>query len=362
MGLTRVAQATGVVDSAFWSGKRVLVTGHNGFKGSWLSLWLQELGADVHGLALAPPTTPALFIEANVGAGMTSVLGDVGSYQTVAEAFRGARPEIVFHLAAQAIVRDSYADPLGTYATNIMGSAHVLEAARNSPDLRVLVVVTTDKVYENSGGMHEYGEDDPFGGFDPYSSSKAAVEIVTSAYRQSFLREADVAVATARAGNVIGGGDWASDRLVPDILRALQANQPVRIRNPQAIRPWQHVLEPVSGYLRLAERLWAEGDAVAEGWNFGPLDSDVKPVSWIVDELLGHWPGNSGWRADPGPHPHEAAYLSLNVAKARRRLGWEPHWELGTALWKVATWHRAWLAGDDVRQVVLDQISEFTNL
>lgn len=349
-----------VADAAFWAGKRVLLTGHTGFKGSWLSLWLQALGADVHGLALAPPTTPAMFDEAHVGAGMTSTIGDIRSFEAVDDAFRAARPEIVFHLAAQPLVRESYEDPLGTYATNVMGTAHVLEAARTSGSVRVLVNVTTDKVYENREWLWGYREDEPLGGFDPYSSSKGASEIVTSAYRRSFLADADIAVASARAGNVIGGGDWATDRLVPDILRAVEAEQPVRIRNPHSVRPWQHVLEPLSGYVRLAERLWDDGEAVAQAWNFGPLDSDAKPVQWIVEQLLSAWPQNRGWNVDPGPHPHEAAYLKLDISKARAQLGWEPRWSLATALSEISTWHQVWLARGDIRAETLRQIDEYS--
>lgn len=355
-GTGRVAS----IDVAFWRGKRVLLTGHTGFKGGWLSLWLQSLGADVHGLALDPPTVPALFVEARVAEGMASTIGDIRSYETVAAAFREARPEIVFHLAAQPLVRESYSDPLGTYGTNVMGTAHVLEAARHSPGVRVVVNVTTDKVYENREWIWGYREDEPLGGFDPYSSSKGASELVTNAYRRSFMSDAGVAVASARAGNVIGGGDWAADRLVPDILRASVKNEPVVVRNPHSVRPWQYVLEPLSGYLLLAQRLWNDGEAVAEAWNFGPLDSDARPVSWIVEEMLGNLSNTSRWQLDPGPQPHEANYLRLDISKARARLGWEPRWDLATALKKVATWHRAWIAGEDARQATLDQIAEYS--
>ncbi len=348
------------IDVTFWRGKRVLLTGHTGFKGGWLSLWLQSLGAEVYGLALDPPTAPALLVEAHVADGMVSTIGDIRSYETVAAVFREARPEIVLHLAAQPLVRESYADPLATYSTNVMGTAHVLEAARHSPGVRVVVNVTTDKVYENREWLWGYREDEPVGGFDPYSSSKGASELVTSAYRRSFLSASGVAVASARAGNVIGGGDWAADRLVPDILRAVAKNQPVVVRNPNSVRPWQHVLEPLSGYLILAERLWNDGEAVAEAWNFGPFDSDARPVSWIVEELLGRLPNSSGWQADPGAHPHEAGYLKLDISKARVRLGWEPRWGLATALEKTAAWHQAWHPGGDARQATLGQIGEYS--
>jgi CDP-glucose 4,6-dehydratase len=347
-------------DMTFWNGKRVLLTGHTGFKGGWLSLWLQLLGAEVHGLSLAPPTDPSLFAEARVADGMVSTIGDIRTYETVASAYREADPEIVFHLAAQPLVRASYSDPLATYLTNVIGTAHVLEAARHSPGVRVVVNVTTDKVYENREWVWGYREDEPVGGFDPYSSSKGASELVTSAYRRSFMSAAGVAVASARAGNVIGGGDWAPDRLVPDILRAAAKGEPVVVRNPQSVRPWQHVLEPLSGYLLLAERLWYDGEAVAEAWNFGPLDSDAMPVSWIVGQLLDSLPGSCGWVLDPGAHPHEAGHLKLDISKARARLGWEPRWSLATALDRTAAWHRGWRAGEDVRQATLDQIREYS--
>lgn len=347
------------LDATFWQGKRVLLTGHTGFKGSWLSLWLQSLGAELYGLALAPPTTPALFVEARVDEGMASAIGDVRSYETVAAAFREARPEIVFHLAAQALVRESYSDPLGTYLTNVIGTAHILEAARQASTVRVIVNVTTDKVYENREWVWSYREDEALGGFDPYSSSKGASELVTSAYRRSFLSAANVAVASARAGNVIGGGDWAEDRLVPDILRAAARNEPVVIRNPRSVRPWQHVAEPLFGYLLLAESLWNHGDAVAEPWNFGPFDADAKSVAWIVEELLRSLPRNAGWRLDSDSHPHEAGYLKLDISKARTRLGWEPQWDLVSALGKTAAWDASWRAGEDARQITLDQIADY---
>lgn len=360
MELSTASTADLAPDPRFWAGRRVLITGHTGFKGSWLSLWLQSLGAEVHGLALEPPTTPALYREAMVGDGMSSTIGDIRSYDTVAAAFRAAKPEVVLHLAAQSLVRVSYADPLGTYATNVMGTAHVLEAARHSPAARVIVSVTTDKVYENREWVWGYREDEPVGGFDPYSSSKGAAELAISAFRRSFLAEAGIATASARAGNVIGGGDWASDRLVPDILRAIDANQPPLIRNPHAVRPWQHVIEPLYGYLLLAERLWTDGSGVAEAWNFGPFDSDAKPVSWVVEELLSHWPDGPGWRTDDGEHPHEASYLKLDISKSRSRLGWEPRWDLATSLHKIADWHRAWAEGGDARQATLGQIAEYS--
>ncbi|NUZ08204.1 CDP-glucose 4,6-dehydratase [Piscinibacter koreensis] len=348
------------MNPAFWRDKRVLLTGHTGFKGSWLALWLQAMGAEVQGYALAPPTSPNLFDAANVAAGMNSMLGDIRDLDALQRCVAVFRPEIVIHMAAQALVRPSYADPVATYATNVMGTVHVLETVRRSPGVRALVNVTTDKCYENREWVWGYREDEPMGGHDPYSNSKGCAELVTSAYRRSFFGTRDgVAVASARAGNVIGGGDWAVDRLVPDILRAFERKEPVRIRNPHATRPWQHVLEPLSGYLTLAERLCTNGQAVAEGWNFGPADSDARPVQWIVERLVAAWGEGASWEVDPGEHPHEAHYLKLDISKAAQRLHWQPAWNLDTALQRVAEWHRAWLAGADVAAVCRAQIHQY---
>jgi len=349
------------VEAAFWQGKRVLLTGHTGFKGSWLALWLQSLGAEVHGLALDPPTEPALYAVANVAAGMASdTRADIRDEAAVRAVFAAVRPEIVLHLAAQPLVRLSYAEPVATYATNVMGTVHVLEAARHTPGVRAIVNVTTDKCYENREWVWGYRENEAMGGFDPYSSSKGCAELVTSAYRRSFLAGGGVALASARAGNVIGGGDWALDRLVPDILRALAAGEPVAIRNPSAIRPWQHVLEPLAGYLVLAQRLAEDGAALAEGWNFGPQELDAQPVQWIVERLVEGWGEGASWRRDAGEHPHEAHYLKLDISKAGARLGWRPRWDLAQALARVLEWQRAWLQGADMRSVCLEQIASYT--
>jgi CDP-glucose 4,6-dehydratase len=348
------------VNPDFWRGKRVLLTGHTGFKGSWLSLWLQSLGAELGGLALAPPTEPSLFNVARVADGMSSMIGDIRSLDTVLQTIQAFRPEIVMHMAAQPLVRLSYSEPVETYATNVMGTVHVLEAARRSDSVRCIVNVTTDKCYENREWEWGYRENEPMGGHDPYSNSKACSELVTSAYRRSFFQESGVALASARAGNVIGGGDWASDRLVPDILRAFERNEPVVIRNPNSTRPWQHVLEPLSGYLALAERLWGEGNASAEGWNFGPHDDDAQPVQWIVEQLVDKWGRGARWQLDDGVHPHEANFLRLDISKARARLGWQPRWRLDEALQYIVTWHQAWLARQDVRALCLEQIALYT--
>lgn len=348
------------VSSHFWRGKRVFLTGHTGFKGSWLSLWLQSMGAELHGLALAPPTTPSLFEVAGVASGMASTIGDIRDYETVRSAMAAFKPDVVIHMAAQPLVRLSYSEPVATYATNVMGTVHVLEAARHVGTVRAVVNVTTDKCYENKEWVWGYREDEPMGGHDPYSNSKGCSELVTSAYRRSFFQASAIALASARAGNVIGGGDWALDRLVPDTLKAFEKQQPVVIRNPHATRPWQHVLEPLSGYLVLAENLYSErGQEFAEGWNFGPHDDDARPVQWIVEHLVKSWGNGASWQVDGGEHPHEANYLKLDISKAKARMGWTPSWQLGTALEKITAWHSAWLAGQNMQQVCHRQIDEY---
>jgi CDP-glucose 4,6-dehydratase len=344
----------------FWKGKKVFLTGHTGFKGSWLSLWLQSMGADVMGYALAPPTTPALFDEASVGEGMQSHIGDIRDLQAITQSMVSFDPDILIHMAAQPLVRLSYKQPVETYATNVMGTVHVLEAARQCPGLRAIVNVTTDKCYENREWEWGYREDEPMGGHDPYSNSKGCMELVTSAYRNSFFgKDQPVALASARAGNVIGGGDWAEDRLIPDILTAFEKQQPVVIRNPQATRPWQHVLEPLSGYLVLAENLWARGQDVAQGWNFGPKDEDARPVDWILDHMVNTWGKGASWALDQNPQPHEARYLKLDVSKARAHLHWSPTWSLETTLAYIVKWHRAWLNGNDVQALCLAEINAY---
>lgn len=347
------------VDASTWAGKRVLLTGHTGFKGGWLALWLQAMGAKLCGLALAPPTTPALFDIAKIGTGMQHQLADIRDFDAVQAIVTAFQPEVVFHLAAQPLVRASYQQPILTYATNVMGTAHLLEAARQAGCVQAIVNVTTDKCYDNREQDAGYRETDPLGGRDPYSSSKACAELVSRAYRDAFLREAGIALATARAGNVIGGGDWATDRLVPDILHALERGQPVQIRNPQAIRPWQHVLEPLSGYLVLAQHLLADGQQDAEAWNFGPNDEDARPVQWVVEQLCSAWGDDARWILQPGEHPHEAHFLKLDISKTRQRLRWAPRWSLQTALQRTADWHRAWRQGADMRAVCLQQISGY---
>ncbi|MBF0185794.1 MAG: CDP-glucose 4,6-dehydratase [Magnetococcales bacterium] len=348
-----------MVDRQFWRGKRVLLTGHTGFKGSWLSVWLTEMGAELCGLALTAPTVPALFTEAGLAERMVSLTVDIRDAQAVRQVVQQWQPEIVIHMAAQALVRHSYVDPVATYATNVLGTVHVLEAARQVTSLRAVVNVTSDKCYENREWWWGYREEEAMGGFDPYSSSKGCAELVTSAYRRSFFASAGVALASVRAGNVIGGGDWATDRLLPDLLRAFSRGEAVVIRQPQALRPWQHVLEPLSGYLLLAQHLYREGQGYAEGWNFGPHEADVRPVQWIVERVSALWGEGATWQQDGGEHPHEAKLLRLDSSKARMRLGWQPRWALATALQQCVSWHRGWMAGEDAWQLCRQQIAQY---
>lgn len=349
------------VNPAFWRDKKVLLTGHTGFKGSWLSLWLQSMGAKLTGFALQPPTEPALFNQANVAEAMNSVIGDIRDYEALFNAVKTCQPEIIIHMAAQPLVRYSYQTPIETYATNVMGTVHLLEAARQVGGVKAIVNVTTDKCYENKEWAWGYREHEPMGGYDPYSNSKGCSELVTSAYRQSYFQTTATALASARAGNVIGGGDWAQDRLVPDILRAFEHNQAVIIRNPHSTRPWQHVLEPLSGYLVLAQQLYLQGQTFAEGWNFGPKDEDAQPVQWIVEHMVQLWGKNAQWQLDAGQHPHEAHYLKLDISKAKSQLGWQPRWTLAEALDKIVEWHSHWLAGGNAQTKCLEHIRAYQN-
>jgi CDP-glucose 4,6-dehydratase len=352
-----------VIHKEFWAGKRVLVTGHTGFKGGWLALWLASMGARVMGYALAPSTQPSLWQYSEGYSGLSSTIADVRDLATLSETVKTFHPEIVFHLAAQALVRASYDDPVGTYSSNVMGTVHVLEAVRRMPGVRAVVVVTSDKCYENREWVWGYRESEPMGGHDPYSNSKGCAELVTAAYRSSYFSAAgSAAVASARAGNVIGGGDWAADRIVPDIVRAAIAGEPVRIRNPNATRPWQHVLEPLSGYLQLAEGLWNAPTAHAEGWNFGPAEDDAVPVGNIVSTVSRLWGPAARWVADKGPHPHEAHYLKLDSSKARTQLGWRPRLGLAAALEWTVEWYKTQAQGGDARALTLAQIERYMDL
>ena len=346
--------------SGFWRDRSVFLTGHTGFKGGWLALWLHRLGARVHGYALDPLPSPTVFEAATVGRALASdTRADLADRAGVQSAMAAARPEIVFHLAAQPLVRESYRDPLATLATNVMGTAHVLDAIRFVPSVRAAVVITTDKVYANLDSA--CSEDDALGGHDPYSASKAAAEIVTASYRSSFFGPTSAAIATARAGNVIGGGDWATDRLVPDCLRAFERGEPVRLRYPHAIRPWQHVLEPLSGYLRLAERLVAEpAQRFARAWNFGPDARDEATVADVAERAARSWGDRARVELDDRQdHPREAETLRLDSTMARRELGWTPRWRLDRAVEMTVGWHRAWLAGEDMAAACARQIDAY---
>jgi CDP-glucose 4,6-dehydratase len=348
------------VEPAFWRDRRVLLTGHTGFKGAWLALWLQSLGARVSGFSLDVPTHPSLYELARVGEGMESVVGDVREPGAITSALASSSPEIVVHMAAQSLVRRSFTEPRATYETNVMGTVNVLDAVRVAGgDVRAVIVVTSDKCYENREWEWGYREDESMGGHDPYSSSKGCAELVTSAYRRSFFSQAASArVASARAGNVIGGGDWGEDRLVPDIMRAALAGEDVRIRNPNSIRPWQHVLNPLSGYLVLAQALWDSAEH-ASGWNFGPAEEDARAVGWLVERLEELWPGELRSSLDDGPHPHEARYLKLDSSHARTRLGWRPPVALEAALSSIVEWYRALEEERDMREITLAQIESF---
>ena len=350
----------GRVHPEFWKGKRVFLTGHTGFKGSWLSVWLQSMGAVVKGYSLEPPTQPSLFNEAKIANHMESEIGDIRDLATVKKSMVDFNPDILLHMAAQPLVRLSYAEPLETYSTNVMGTANVLEAARSCGNLKAIVSVTTDKCYENREWEWGYREYEPMGGHDPYSSSKGCAELVSSAYRRSFFYEKDAAaLATGRAGNVIGGGDWADDRLIPDILRAFEKAQPVVIRNPLSTRPWQHVLEPLSGYLVLAEHLFDHGQDYAEAFNFGPKEDDCQPVNWILDKMVGYWGEGASWELDKNNNPHEAGFLKLDCSKAAMRLGWKPTWELDTTLQLIVNWHLAWRDGANMYDKTLEEIKKY---
>lgn len=351
----------GKVDSSFWKGKKVFLTGHTGFKGSWLSLWLQNMGAQVKGYSL-DVNNVSLFTEANVAAEMDSEIGDIRNLDQLTKSMFSYGPDILIHMAAQPLVRRSYKEPIETYTTNVIGTANVLEAARKCSNLKAIISVTTDKCYENKEWDWGYRENEPMGGHDPYSSSKGCAELVTSAYRRSFFTgEHTASLASARAGNVIGGGDWAEDRLIPDILKAFENSQPVVIRNPLSTRPWQHVLEPLSGYLVLAQELYLNGDDFAEAWNFGPKDEDCKPVSWILDQMVKNWGNNVSWILDKKNNPHEAGFLKLDCSKASNKLKWNPKWNLEYTLNLIVNWHKDWLAGGDIKKCCLSEILKYNS-
>lgn len=355
-----MGQMKGKVNPVFWEGKKVYLTGHTGFKGSWLSLWLQYMGAIVKGYALEPNTSPALFNEARVSERMESEIGDIKNLEQLSESIKSFSPDVLIHMAAQPLVRLSYVEPVETYATNVMGTVNVLESARFCQNLKAIVSVTTDKCYENKEWEWGYRENEPMGGHDPYSSSKGCAELVTSAYRRSFFNtEESASLASARAGNVIGGGDWADDRLIPDILRAFEKSESVVVRNPLSTRPWQHVLEPLSGYLVLAQELYENGDKFAGGWNFGPKDEGCKSVEWILNKMVKNWGEGANWKLDEKTNPHEAGFLKLDCSKAANRLKWKPKWELEETLELIINWHQNFMKGNDVKEECLKEIKKY---
>lgn len=353
------------MDPVFWRDKSVLITGHTGFKGAWLSLWLTSLGARVVGYSQHPPTSPSLFELAGVTDGMQSVIGDIRDFEHLRRTIQHWRPEIVFHLAAQALVRRGYRNPIETYHTNVLGTVHLLEAVRQTEGIKAALIVTSDKCYENTERQDAFKETDLLGGRDPYSSSKACAELVTAAYSSSYFKPPSswtTAVASVRAGNVIGGGDWAEERLLPDIIRGLIARKPVAIRSPHAIRPWQHVLEPLGGYLLLAERLYDDGAQFAGAWNFGPPGNGARTVEEVVRRVLELWDDGTEWIHDSNPQPHESGTLKLDCSKAQQQLGWKPQWGLDQALESTVTWYKAYVRGQDVREFTLKQIDSYQSL
>jgi CDP-glucose 4,6-dehydratase len=350
----------------FWKSRRVFLTGHTGFKGSWLAFWLVSMGADVCGYGLKPITKPNLYEALGLDLEMKSVIADIRDLTSIESAMLDFRPDVVIHMAAQPLVRYSYQSPVETYAINVMGTVHLLDAVRRIPDVRAVVCVTSDKCYENREWVWSYREDEAMGGYDPYSSSKGCAELVTAAYRRSYFHPDQfarhkVAIGSGRAGNVIGGGDWAQDRLVPDIVRAFAADESLTVRNPNAVRPWQHVLEPLSGYLTLAEHLWNQGVVFGGGWNFGPADSDAQPVRYVVSEISRLWGKGALWQMADEENVHEAHLLRLDSSKARAGLGWRPRWTLEDALEKTVQWYREFYDGQDVQSSTLNQIQAFTS-
>jgi len=364
-----VINGRGQVDADFWRGKKVFLTGHTGFKGSWLSLWLTSLQAEVIGFALPPNTQPSLFDSVEVARSIkASHIGNICEANELSSAIIGAEPDIVLHMAAQALVRYSYDHPVETFETNVMGTVNLLDAVRRQPSIKAVVVVTTDKCYENNGLSQKFTEIQAMGGHDPYSSSKGCAELVVAAYQRSYFstpsnKSADrpVAVASARAGNVIGGGDWAADRLVPDAINAFERDQPLRLRYPGATRPWQHVLEPLAGYLVLAQNLYMHGSPFVGAWNFGPLDADSRSVEYVVDLLIDQWGGSARWQQDGAPTVHEAQLLALDCTKAYELLGWRPRWSLPIAIEKIVSWHKAFNNGQDMLKETLFQIDDYQN-
>jgi CDP-glucose 4,6-dehydratase len=352
------------VNPDFWKGKKIFLTGHTGFKGGWLSFWLTSMGAEVTGYSLAPLTTPNLFEILGVEAFISkSHIADIRSLDTLQQAIQNASPDIIIHMAAQPLVRYSYLHPVDTYATNVMGTVNVLESARNAETVRATLIITTDKCYENKEWSWGYRENEPMGGYDPYSNSKGCAELITAAYRQSYFSDSSSrnAIASARAGNVIGGGDWSEDRLVPDAIRAFEGGKPVMIRNPLATRPWQHVLEPLSGYLILSQALYNDGSQFASGWNFGPRDEDNRSVSEVIDMIISKWSGSARWEKEGSEQPHEANFLKLDCSKAQSQLGWMPKWNLENACQKIVEWQNSFYSKKNMQEATLAQINQYMN-
>lgn len=368
LGLRALSMKSAKVIPSFWSGKRVFMTGHTGFKGGWLSLWLTSMGAKVTGYALAPNTVPSFFEVAKVGVNLEkSLIGDIRDLENLKKAMIEAKPEIVIHMAAQPLVRYSYTHPVETYSTNIMGTVHVLESMRSLDCMRAAVIITTDKCYENHERDAGYREDEPMGGYDPYSSSKGCAELVINAYRQSFFSlekfsQHHIGVASARAGNVIGGGDWSEDRLIPDAIKAFESGKPIILRNPLATRPWQHVLEPLSGYLVLAQALYQEGTKFSGAWNFGPRDEDARPVQEVINLLIKSWGLAACWQQDHTEQPHEAHSLKLDCSKAAKYLAWYPKWDLEHSIQSIADWHRSYQQAENMQEQSLKQIHQYQNI
>ncbi len=349
------------MDLDFWRNKNVLITGHTGFKGSWLSLWLHQLGANVSGYSLEPPTEPSIFEVAKVSSILDhDIRHDIRDLNNLTAEINRIQPEIVIHMAAQSLVRTSYSEPVETYSVNVMGTVNLLEAINQSSFVKVILNITTDKCYENIERSQGYTESDPMGGHDPYSSSKACSELVSAAYRDSFLKDKGIALATARAGNVIGGGDWAIDRIVPDIMRACISNTSLTTRNPNSTRPWQHVLEPLWGYIKLSQRLYEQPDNYSEAWNFGPDEDDVKPVSRVIELMLEHWGIENDWQLDTDNQYHEAKLLQLDCTKSNQKLEWQPIWNLSKALEETVSWYKNWHEGEDMLKFTLQQISTYS--
>ena len=350
------------VNQTFWQGRSVFITGHTGFKGGWLALWLSLLGAKVYGYSLEAPTKPNFFDTINLkNIIQNSTIGDIRNLNELKNSMKEANPSVIFHMAAQPLVRQSYNDPVETFTTNIIGTVNLLEVARKIETVRAIVNITTDKCYENHESDQPYNETHRLGGYDPYSSSKACSELATAAYRNSFFSKTEVKIASVRAGNVIGGGDWSDDRLIPDILKAFENSEPVVIRNPLSTRPWQHVLEPIAGYLVLAENLYIHGDDFAEGWNFGPKDEGCKSVDWILDKMVFNWGASASWELDKDNNPHEAGFLKLDCSKAANRLKWQPKWELQETLRMIVDWHQKYLKGKDLKEECLKEIQKYKN-